>query len=69
MSTNTTKTGTPRKRAEGGGRKAEYGERQPRTSITLPAGHMERLKRYGGGYVSKGVRRLAEEHWPELLND
>lgn len=64
-----TKSGTPRQRAEGGGRRAEYGARQPRTTVTLPARHTDALRAHGGGYVSRGIRRLAEEHWPELTEE
>lgn len=57
-----------RKRAPGGGRKSAYAEATIRTSIVLTPSHLELLKRYGSGNVSKGIRLVLELNWKRLVD-
>lgn len=48
-------------RRERAGRKAIGPEPQRPVTVTLPAEMVERLRAYGGGNLSAGLRRLFEE--------
>mgnify|MGYP006892282781 CR=1 FL=1 len=48
-------------RRKGAGRDPTYDEPMQRKTISVPASHVEHLKRVGDGNISKGVRRLVKK--------
>lgn len=48
-------------RRPGAGRPQAYREPLLRATVTLPVSYAEQLRRFGGGNLSEGIRRLVEE--------
>lgn len=57
----TTKAGTPRKRAPGGGRKPlDPNDPTRREQITMPESYWAKAKQVGDGNTSRGIRRALD---------